>query len=87
MNRDFKCYSSLKFAKWNQKAILIHHNLFPLFANHKKIILLGSQKERGKEMLQSCPNKQMLQNCPRNATKLSKQEEMLQNCPNKMQQN
>ena len=64
MNRDFKCYSSLKFAKWNQKAILIHHNLFSLFANHKKIILLRSQKERGKEMLQVVQTK---------ASKLSKQ--------------
>ena len=66
---------------WNHNAILIHHILFPLFSNHKKVILLGSQKERRKEILQTvqrnatnCPNK-MLQTEPN---------KMQANCPNKM---
>ena len=45
-----KKYSSLRFAMWNQNAILFHHHLFPLVANHKKVTLLGSQKERRKEI-------------------------------------
>ena len=51
MNEKFsKKYSSLRFAMWNQNAILFHHHLFPLVANHKKVTLLGSQKERRKEI-------------------------------------
>ena len=38
-------YSSLKFAVWNQSAI-VHHVFIFLFANHKKISLLGSQREK-----------------------------------------
>ena len=39
----------IKVCNMESECCLIHHNLFPLFANHKKVILLGSQKERRKQ--------------------------------------
>ena len=76
MSKNFqkkKC-SSLKFAIWNQKAIFnSSHFYFSLFANHKRIIPLGSQKEeignvsklsKQEKCQQAIQTREMQQGCP-----------------------
>ena len=36
----------IKVCNVESECYLIQHNLFPLIANHKKVTLLGSQKEK-----------------------------------------
>ena len=40
----------IKVCSVESECCLIHHNLFPLVENHKKVALLGSQKERRREI-------------------------------------
>ena len=57
---------SIKVCNVEAECYLFHHNLFSLVANHKKVALLGSQKERRREIREhatitkcyNSPNKQ-----------------------------